>query len=111
MTTSTLTQVHNIRKEWSTVRSRMFLTCQKINELEEELSQTRALKRKLQQELISMEVSEKELLSQIQHIGKAKDTIKLKVGKAISASITEAFSVLSEEDKKSLVNSLLEEIL
>lgn len=108
---TTLDQVHSIRKEWQTLRSQMYLTCQKINELEEELAQARSTKRSVQQSLISLEVQEKELLGQIQYCGKAKDATKIKVKKALSASITEAFMQLPKEEKDSLVASLLEGIL
>ena len=104
----TMSKVHEIRREWQQVRSRMYLTCQKINELEEELAQARASKRTLQRELTSLEVEEKELLGEIKYCGPAK---AIKVKMAISACVKESFSHLTKEEKEELVKSLLGDLL
>ena len=104
----TMSKVHEIRREWQQVRSKMYLTCQKINELEEELAQTRASKRSLQRELTSLEVKEKELLGEVKYCGPSKVT---KVKKAISACVKESFSYLTQEEKDELVKSLLGDLL
>ena len=98
-----MSKVHDIRKKWQTQRSRMYLTCQKINELEEELAQAKASKRTLQRELTSLEIKEKELLGEVKYCGPAKAT---KVEKAISTCVKESFSHLSQNEKEELVKSL-----
>ena len=104
----TMSKVHEIRREWQQVRSKMYLTCQKINELEEELAQTRASKRTLQRELTSLEVKEKELLGEVMHCGPSKTA---KVEKAISTCVKESFSHLTQGEKEELVKSLLGDLL
>ena len=104
----TMSKVHEIRREWQQVRSKMYLTCQKINELEEELAQARASKRSLQRELTSFEVKEKELLGEVKCCGPSKAA---KVEKAISAAVKESFSHLTKEGKEELVKSLLGDLL
>lgn len=104
----TMTKVHQIRKQWQTTRSQIFITCQKINELEEELAQARSSKRLYQRELIKLETSEKELLGEVKQCGFAHDTLKIKVRKAVSSSIKESLSSLSQSEKEELVKSLLE---
>ena len=106
-----LSTVHEIRKEWQTTRSKMFLTCQKINELEQELAQARADKRAIQHHLISLETREKELLGEVKQCGFAHDTLKIKIRKAVSSSIKESLSSLSKSEKEELVKSLLEGIV
>ena len=104
----TMSKVHEIRREWQETRSKMFLTCQKINELEEELAQTRASKRSLQRKLTSLEVKEKELLGEVKYCGPSKSA---KVEKAISACVKESFSHLTQGEKEELVKSLLGDLL
>lgn len=103
-----MSKVHEIRREWQQVRSKIYLTCQKINELEEELAQARASKRIFQRELTSLEVKEKELLGEIKCCGPSKST---KVEKAISTCVKESFSHLTQSEKEELVKSLLGDLL
>ena len=102
----TMSKVHEIRREWQTQRSKMYLVCQKINELEEELAQARASKRALQRELTSLEVMEKELLGEVKHCGSAKATSKV-----VTSSVKESFSHLTQGEKEELVKSLLGDLL
>ena len=104
----TMSKVHEIRREWQQVRSKMYLTCQKINELEEELAQTRASKRTLQRELTSLEVKEKELLGEVKYCGPSKT---VKVEKAISTCVKESLSHLTQGEREELVKSLLGDLL
>ena len=104
----TLSKVHEIRREWQQVRSEMYLTCQKINELEEALAQARASKRTFQRKLTFLEVKEKELLGEVKYCDPAKAT---KVKKAISACVKESFSYLTQGEKEELVKSLLGDLL
>ncbi len=103
-----MSKVHRIRYEWQIQRSKMYLVCQKINELEEELAQARASKRILQRELTSLEIKEKELLGKVKYCGPAKS---IKVEKAISACVKESFSHLIQEKREELVKSLLGDLL
>ena len=103
-----MSKVHNIRREWQETRSKMYLACQKINELEEELAQSRALKRTLQRELTTLEVKEKELLGEIKSCGPAK---AIKVEKVISTCVKESFSHLTQGEKEELVKSILGDLL
>ena len=103
-----ISKVHEIRREWQETRSKMYLACQKINELEEELAQTRSSKRTLQRELTTLEVKEKELLGEIKSCGPAK---AIKVEKAISACVKESFSHLTQGEKEELVKSILGDLL
>ena len=106
-----MSKVHEIRREWQTQRSKMYLVCQKINELEEELAQARASKRALQRELTSLEVQEKELLGEVKHCGSAKATSKIKLSKVVTSSVKESFSHLTQGEKEELVKSLLGDLL
>ena len=107
----TMSKVHEIRREWQTQRSKMYLVCQKINELEEELAQAKASKRAIQRELTSLEVQEKELLSEVKYLGPAKAASKMKLAKAVTSSVKESFSHLTQGEKEELVKSLLGDLL
>lgn len=100
-----------IRKEWATIRSQLHLTHQKINCIEEELAQARSSKRDLQFKLTQLEIREKEILGEIKYLGRAESARKIKIVKAVSNSIKEAFDSMSDQDKATLVNSLLEGLI
>ena len=104
----TMSKVHEIRRKWQQLRSEMYLTCQKINELEEALAQAKASKRTFQRELTSLEIKEKELLGEVKYCGPAK---AIKVEKVISECVKESFSNLTRREKEELVKSLLGDLL
>lgn len=111
MTIDILSKIHEIRKAWTTARSRMFLTCQKINELEESLAQARASKRNLQQILTTLEVEEKLILGEIKDVKPAKTVFKTDLEKAITNFVKVAFFDLPKEAKATMVRELLEKAI
>lgn len=111
MAIDNLSKIHEIRKAWQTARSEMFLTCQKINELEESLAQARADKRMLQQKLTTLEVDEKLILGEIKPCKPAKTVFKTDLEKAITKFVRVAFFNLSKEDKASMVEKLLNDAM
>lgn len=104
-------ELSTLRVEWAQVRSQLHLTCQRINCIEEELAQARSLKRDIQFRLTKIEVREKEILGEVKYLGRAESARKTKLQTTISASVKEAFSNMSDQDKAALVNSLLEGLL
>ena len=111
MQNNNMPQIHEIRKSWQTTRTQMFLTCQKINEIEESLSQAKAAKRLLQQKLTELEVLEKELIGNIKPIKPTKTVFKTPLEKAITSFVKNAFGHLSKEEKSTMVQNLLKEAI
>jgi len=111
MENNNLNKIHEIRKAWQTNRSSMYLTCQKINELEEQLAQSRAHKRQLQQNLTTLEIEEKSILGEIKTCKPAKTVFKSDLEKAITKFVNTAFFNLTKEGKAEMVKNLLDKAL
>ena len=103
----TMHQIHQIRRDWQTVRTRLALYIQMEREAEDALRQARLLKREAQQTLTDLEVAEKELLGQIQKPCPTRIK-KERVEKAVDISLKDALKHLSPEEKEALVASLME---
>lgn len=111
MAIETLSKIHEIRKAWATARSAMYLTCQKINELEEQLAQARAYKRQLQQNLTTLEIEEKSILGEIKTCKPTKTIFKTDLEKAITKFVNTAFFNLTKDGKAKMVKNLLNKAL
>lgn len=105
----TLQQIHQIRRDWQIVRTRLALYTQMEQEAEDMLRQAQLLKRETQGTLIELEVAEKELLGQVKTVNTSR-VKKDKVEKAVDLSLKDALKHLSQEEKEALVASLLEGI-
>lgn len=104
-----LATIHEIRKAWQTNRSAMYITCQKINELEEQLAQARAHKRQIQQNLTTLEIEEKSILGEIKTYKPAKTIFKTNLEKAITTFVNKTFSQLSKPEKATMIETMLKE--
>ena len=100
-------QVHQIRRDWHTVKCRLCLATQKVLELERELMEARRDKSILQDHLTGLEIYEKELLGQVQVISNAR-VKKAKVEKAVDDSLKASLKKLSQSERVELVKSLME---
>ena len=100
-------QVHQIRRDWHTVKCRLCLATQKVLELERELLEARRNKSLLQDHLTGLEIYEKELLGQVQVISHAKAK-KAKVEKAVDDCLKASLKKLSQSERDELVKSLIE---
>lgn len=99
--------ITDVRIQWAATREAMRDTCTHINQLEDELASARSTKRNLQRELTELEVREKELLGQIKFCGSSTEARKQRVTKALSSSIKESFSSLSDDEKREMVKEIL----
>ena len=100
-------QVHQIRRDWHTVKCRLCLATQKVLELERELMEARRDKSLLQDHLTGLEIYEKEILGQVQVISPVK-VKKAKVEKAVDDSLKASLKKLSQSERDELVKSLME---
>lgn len=102
-------QVHQLRRDWQTIRTRLALYNQMCQEIEASLKQAQLLKHEAQIMLIELEVAEKELLGQVEVISHTRAK-KDRVTKAVDLSLKDALKHLSAEEKEALVASLMEGI-
>ncbi len=110
MQTEILAKTHEIRKDWQTIKSRIYLEHQKIQELEQQLKNSRNNKKLFQQELTRLEIKEKELLGKVKDIKSTKKVFKTDLEKAITTFVNKAFSQLSKPKKDLMIKTMLKEI-
>ena len=111
MRTEDLNKLHEIRKTWKAVKTKMVFTHQKIREMEDLLTQAKADKRRLQQELISLEIEEKYLLGEVKTCKPPKTVFKTDLEKAITKFVKITYFYLSKEDKDAMVKKILADVM